>query len=543
MSARERLEKVTSSLMWSAWADALGFISELTDEAGVTRRTRGRPLTEVMDWHRQVGGRYGVRMLLPAGTYSDDTQLRLGVARAISNNGFDVEAFARVELTLWPSYALGGGRASKAAASAMARSDAHWSANFYDGWLNAGGNGAAMRIQPHVYAAADLGSWGHLADVVRDSIVTHGHPRALVGAVMNAAALTLAMRSDPPPPAYAWEEILEVTRRAVSFFYEDHEVGAVWTSRWEAESRRGLDAAWQEAVGECEEMLARSMPAFARLRDTDPSAASASADAYGELAHVLRLHDEELRGSGTSTVVAAILLAQARPQHPSLGAVLAAGEVGTDTDTIATMAAALVGAARPVAAPPLVQDAGYLSSEAQRLARIGAGRPAAAFPYPDLLHWSPPQSQLESVGYFDGQLVLSGMGWLTPISEAVSNKESSWTWMNTSVGPTMLLKHRRQPRDLRPFNGPSNRMTPVVAQSRPPASVNLQPELFDLREDRREAPHAESLIDLAELVEGLDVSDDASVGKALRQVAAHGNPAQVTQFAKLIKEAIARAAE
>src|SRR5438309_1907051 len=134
---RDRAHRTMYSMRWAAWADALGFISELTTEAGLRRRLRGRQLTEPVSWARRVGGRFGVDMTLPAGCYSDDTQLRLATARAIRANGFDVEAFAKVELAAWPSYALGGGRATKAAAANITKASTPWFANFHEGWIYA----------------------------------------------------------------------------------------------------------------------------------------------------------------------------------------------------------------------------------------------------------------------------------------------------------------------------------------------------------------------------------------------------------------------
>ena len=109
-----------------------------------------------MGWQRRVGGRGGVSVRLPAGCWSDDTQLRMAVSRAISHRGFDVQAFAHVELPIWPSYALGGGRASKAAAKNLGKPNALWYANAFPRWFEAGGNGAAMRIQPHVWSSPEL---------------------------------------------------------------------------------------------------------------------------------------------------------------------------------------------------------------------------------------------------------------------------------------------------------------------------------------------------------------------------------------------------
>ncbi len=171
----ERIARTRNSMLWAAYGDALGFISELVDKRGLLRRTKGAPLDRLMAWTRRVGGRGGVDVELPAGCWSDDTQLRMAVSRAIGPHGFDVESFARIELPVWPAYALGGGRASKAAAANLAKSDSPWYANAFDGWASAGGNGAAMRIQPHVWASADLDG-DHLRDVIFDCICTHGHP-------------------------------------------------------------------------------------------------------------------------------------------------------------------------------------------------------------------------------------------------------------------------------------------------------------------------------------------------------------------------------
>lgn len=113
---------------------------------------------------------------LPAGCWSDDTQLRLSVSRAISNHGFDVECFARIELPVWTSYALGAGRASIKAARNMEKGKQPWHVQYFPGWFNAGGNGAAMRIQPHVWSSPGLNG-EYMRDVIIDSVCTHGHPR------------------------------------------------------------------------------------------------------------------------------------------------------------------------------------------------------------------------------------------------------------------------------------------------------------------------------------------------------------------------------
>src|SRR4051812_5768683 len=99
-SSRE--QAVVSSALWAAAGDALGWMTELArGESGVVHRTGFPTVSAPVDWQRMIGGRAGPRVDLPAGTYSDDTQLRLAVCRAIRGDGeFDVEAFAKVEVTV-----------------------------------------------------------------------------------------------------------------------------------------------------------------------------------------------------------------------------------------------------------------------------------------------------------------------------------------------------------------------------------------------------------------------------------------------------------
>jgi ADP-ribosylglycohydrolase len=442
-----RADRVVGSMLWSAWADALGFISELTDEAGLRRRLGGQDFVEPVAWSRRVGGQYGATVLLPAGCYSDDTQLRLATARAISPRGFDVEAFAAVELTVWPSYALGGGRASKAAAANFTKPNVTWFANFFDGWTKAGGNGAAMRIQPHVWAAHQGELAGTLRGILTNAVTTHGHPRALVGAVVYGAALIQAIDGRPPTRA-VWRDLLEITGHGAALFDGIDPLPWTWIPAWEEAEGRSFESAWAEAFSEMQDQLAVAAKAVKALR-------AASMDerdgVYRKLVAALRLAEPSNRGSGISTVAAALAIAAAFPEDPAGGALLASRALGTDTDTIATMAAALVGAvAVDVPYPKPLQDDDYLTAQALRLADISSGKVVDSTSYPDLLTWAPPRSQIDAVGLDEGRPALAGLGYLTPTldSEVYSSRGSLWQWMVSDFGATFLLKHRAQLREL-----------------------------------------------------------------------------------------------
>ena len=72
----KRRARTQKAALWAAYGDALGWISEMTDSAGLRRRTGGRALTEPVAWKRRIGGRSGVTASLPKGCYSDDTPIR-----------------------------------------------------------------------------------------------------------------------------------------------------------------------------------------------------------------------------------------------------------------------------------------------------------------------------------------------------------------------------------------------------------------------------------------------------------------------------------
>lgn len=484
---QERLTRTTASMMWAAWADALGFISELTDAEGLKRRLAGNSFDQPVTWRRRIGGRFGVQAVLPAGCYSDDTQLRLATGRAISGHGFDVEAFARVELTVWPTYALGGGHASRAAAAGMSKSRARWFANFYDGWHNSGGNGVAMRIQPHVWAAADLTGDQWLEDVLVNGIVTHGHPRGLIGGALAGAALAFALREGRRPTLEDWDGLLGSIEHGDSVLNRRAELASIWRPMWEQTTQMTFAEAWRSTVDECRKLCALVRPHASELARSTSGDTAEMDRVWAALLQTLGLFDDATRGSGTSTVVASLVLVAAF-NDPAQASRCAARAVGSDTDTIATMAAAVIGAAADPAAndAPPVLDEQYLRDEAARLCAVALDEPTSVYPYPDLLHWTPPQSQLDGVGLVNGDLALAGMGALTPIAEPIVARDAYWQWVRTSFGPTMLVKRRPKPRALTSANGPGHRDETTSAD---PADVTAPRPAVDAAGPSRDAPN------------------------------------------------------
>ncbi|MDL4774542.1 ADP-ribosylglycohydrolase family protein [Actinomadura xylanilytica] len=551
-TAVDRRSRARGSALWAAYGDALGFISELTDERGLRRRTGDRPLNGLMSWSRRVGGRGGVITELPAGSYSDDTQLRLATGRAVSGKGFDVEAFAKIELPVWPSYSLGGGRATKAACANLARPRVGWFANSYDGWLEAGGNGVAMRIQPHVWAAAGLQNpLRLLGDVLRNGICTHGNPRALFGAALHALCLAHAMGSGAVPAPKDVPMLLERADSIDDVLDNDPELTEMWLPLWERSANERFTDAWHQAGAETREAFDIVTP-IVRSSDDGPQAA------YQAILRELGLYKDSSRGSGTLTVVASTTLAWLEPR-PLDAMRIAANAIGSDTDTIATMAGAVLGAASPVELPEPVLDRALIVRESDRLTDVAMGQGGLGPDYPDLLTWSAPRTQADALQRTETGMAVVGLG---PVRTALKDPQAgprgdiAWQWVKLESDQTLLIKRRKALPALSPesetpvplvgqtllmgspaLKGPA----PSVPATYPDPPVLTQPfEHAGQRVDDESRPPAPDLDVILGWLEHKQFDDD-SIGYSVRQVATKGSHDQLIALVSVVRDRLRQA--
>ena len=526
--------RVARSALWAAYGDALGWISELTDAAGLKRRTGGVPLDKPIAWKRRIGGRSGVVVTLPRGCYSDDSQLRLATGRAIRSDGFDVEAFANVELPLWLSYGLGGGKSTSAAAAQLGRKNPTWWSNKFKGWTHSGGNGAAMRVQPHVWAArAPADPECYLPDVVRNSVCTHSHPTGLVGAVFHALCVAHATRvGDLPSP-----DDLRTAIRAADCLPEiiarDTELG-YWRIAFEQEAGN-FDESWAKAMNEVREAV--------NLMATCNTGACGE-ERYETIANTLKLRDPARRGSGMLTAVAALGLAWCETR-PTEAMQIAANAIGTDTDTIATMAGAILGATADIDPPVDVLDATMFRSEAKRLVKIATGESPPNHEYPDLLHWSAPKMRADALTRSkDGGLFVRGLGRARSLEEepVLASGDFRWRWIKLEFGQTLLIKSRdrlpqveedRAPMErFAPVGGNERRTLPKPAQKNQPMGSSFSTQRSHLPNEHDSPPVRTSSHDIRDVVSYVEkhLDDDRVVGKTLRRVARKGTTGEVAAF-------------
>jgi ADP-ribosylglycohydrolase len=453
---------VVNSALWAAAGDALGWITELSrGRSTVKRRVGSEVVMEPVAWQRIIGGRNGPTVDLPSGTYSDDTQLRLAVSRSIRGNGtFDVETFAKIELPVWPTYALGGGLGTKAAAISLSRRSTNWFSNFFESkdqkYVSGGGNGAAMRIQPHVWAST-AGTDKLILDVLKDALVTHGHPHGFCGAVFHALALSHTLENGEVPSPDIWFEFVNRFADLPEIISLDPQLAAFWISAWENCTGTSLTDALDNMLADA----CKDINSIVNLmEDAEPSS-------YQEVLRRLGCLTMEFRGSGFKTALAALALSYMYREGSIEEALrCAANELESDTDTIGTMTGAILGSLS--VSPPAwtIQDRDYIIKEARRLASIAVHHSEDSFAYPDIGLWNPPVSQVTSIGKVNGGLAIVGLGNLEPISREYLVGDAIWQWFRLTFGQTILAKRKSKslatvsvdqlPRERRPVRAASD---------------------------------------------------------------------------------------
>ena len=366
--------KYKGAIKLSAIGDALGWITEFEiSKESVEKKYGNDTIDRFHDWTKNVGGKfYGYADKIVAGSYSDDTQLMLAVARSIKKDGtVDNDYFSKRELTNWLYYARGGGRTVKQAAEKMSRKSTRWFNNFYsykvDGKLidyrDTGANGAAMRVLP--IALANLGNFEKIvSETFKNSIVTHGHPRAIIGAILFNYAVNhiIVFRPDD----FSWENFLTLIGKDLTLKLDYKAINSQevkeWVTLWNDRTLHNFDKTYYDTLVEAQNLL-RNCYQFLKA-DTDDREAL---NKFGCFA-------PETKGSGISTVIAGIFLALKYYYKPIEAIRSAVNSIRADTDSIAAFTGALVGALHGHSIIPdrwkNVQDVNYLETIAITLLNV-----------------------------------------------------------------------------------------------------------------------------------------------------------------------------
>ncbi len=361
-----------------ATGDALGWPQEIRQRDG-SRGIETVPHIEFKKWTRRSGGQYRpFEEIIGAGEYSDDTQLMLAVARSRTTYGADWwKAFATVELPLWTLYERGGGGATKRAAQAWIDGGPPWKATKRDAvqrYFDAGGNGVAMRVLPHALFLADLDNPHDLVrDVILDGSATHGHARALVGAVAYAyAAWSLVRRTCTLGFGELLDSLLDESPAWGTLPRSDRG-GGTWLAAAERVTAGAYERLWTQTVDEMRTLFETARRGVRAGALADDHAVLTELGCFGRS-----------KGAGTVTAAAAAYLVARHAAQPQQGVLRAAFEPGADTDTLAAMTGGLMGCLAGVEWIPGpwldVQDADYLRHMAGRIAAGPNGVDRRAIP-------------------------------------------------------------------------------------------------------------------------------------------------------------------
>lgn len=324
-----QIDKCKGAMLATAIGDALGWPNEPRSK----NRAKNPKISDYfVEWTRSCSNpRYHDERILP-GEYSDDTQMTLSVARSIIAG--DWERFlAEKELPFWLRYQRGGGGALlKAARSISEKKVLLWQSNYTRDYFNAGGNGATMRILPHVIASAKKPDIQNLMlDVIKDTLITHGHPRAFLGATCYAYALEYLLRKDT---------ILEYGELVSAVIDGQNTWGAIPNPEqfgiWLDIANRycGFDytSEWNAVLSNMVEQLKFIQTSLKKGLMLDDGAVLKQLECFSES-----------NGAGDVAALASIYLASRYANNPVLGIKVPAFSFGADTDTIASITGGLLG--------------------------------------------------------------------------------------------------------------------------------------------------------------------------------------------------------
>ncbi len=330
----QKLDKYVGALIGAAAGDALGWPNEQNSKNLSKVAPKDKEMFQ--KWTRREGGRFWSHNddIFP-GEYSDDTQLIIATARSLRFGSSWSKHFTRIELPVWLSYERGGGGATKRAAESWRKGSNPWNPETekksdIDRYFNAGGNGVAMRILPHIFGNGD--NWDEInRQVFLNGILTHGHPRALVGALVYADALQYLLNNEK---TLGYGELVEflLSRKEKWGLYSTDKIDS-WKHASEIAHKGDYNKIWSDVIDEVLKLL----------EVVKDGLNQGALDMGNEVLEKLGCFDKNVNGAGTVTAVAAIYLASKYASSPRLALTEAAYLKNADTDTLASMVGGLLG--------------------------------------------------------------------------------------------------------------------------------------------------------------------------------------------------------
>lgn len=359
--------KAKGAFLAAAVGDALGWPQE--PEARRIDKKVSFPAeilnNEFQKWIRKSGGQYYPHQeVILAGEYSDDTQLILCTARSLFYGTSWWDHLTRIELPTWTFYERGGGGATKRAANKWLIGLEPWSFKNKDQakYFEAGGNGVAMRILPHCLLSPTESNFTKIAkNIIANGVTTHGHPRALVGALAYGFAVWVALRQVNTLEYGAIIDKVLSEANTWSILPDLNDICPTWENSALQITHGKYGESWQNTVNEM----------LGLLDSCREGMKQGALSIEQQILTKIGCFDRNVKGAGTVTAAAAIFLASRFAANPFYGLLEAGFALGADTDTLASMTGGILGAIAGVEwlgnHATKVQDAIYIQNLAEDL--------------------------------------------------------------------------------------------------------------------------------------------------------------------------------
>lgn len=353
MVEKDKQGKAQGALLGTAIADALGWPFEFNSGNQNPRNIKD---DKFISWKRKSRYPFWHAETIEKGSYSDDTQLMLAIARCLMFEDWK-NKFTNIEYPFWLEYERGAGRAVKKAASLWKKGIIPWQSREYcTDYFNAGGNGGAMRIAPHVIKKLDKEVYEIIEDVIDDVIISHGHPRAILGATCYSYALYYLFNKCE---VLSFAELVEVLveGRRIWGAAPNCDRFKEWLEVAQNNSGYNYSKVWNDCYTNMILMFEYIKKELNSGLLCDDKTVLENIGAYSKVS-----------GAGDIAVIAAVYFFSKYVNTPELAISIPAFSIGIDTDTIASMTGGLIGAFCGSDWIPLewkeVQDYSYISSVA-----------------------------------------------------------------------------------------------------------------------------------------------------------------------------------
>lgn len=326
-------DKYLGSFLGAVVGDAIGWPQE---DRSMRIGKNYKPKPQFQEWYRRSGNRFSAyEEVIAPGSYSDDTQLLFATARSLQNKNW-FSHFVKVELPTWLVYERGGGGATKRAASMWSNGHPPWKLEKQKKedikrYFEAGGNGVTMRVLPHVFNSfKNLNEISH--QVFLNGIATHGHPRALLSAILYSKALHYQTNKEDLLSYGELVDYLLKDKDEWSKFPNLNNLGD-WKESANFFTNGQYMKIWEETSFELIEGLNIIKNALSQgLMDKT----------YQTLTR-LNCFDSKIRGAGTVACLVAIYMASKYASDPVTGLLEISFLENTDSDTNASMVGGLLG--------------------------------------------------------------------------------------------------------------------------------------------------------------------------------------------------------